>query len=515
MPRQPGANVWAPPKPAPKPLWDTGTAPERPAPPGGRVLLGVLLSGLVAATVLSDGVGVNLLLVALAAAVAAGSAAVARGRRARPWTVVWGVSAFALLLVPVLSDAGWPSFLAFVAAVGAASLALHGGTRWAAVLLGPIWLLPHFFTALPWAARGLKGRSLPSSARSRAVPLVKSVVVTGLLLLVFGALFASADAAVGELVDELVPSFDLGELPFRVFLFGVGVAVALAAAHLAAAPRRFDRLPVGPGRERGRTEWALPMVALNLLFGAFVAIQAVVFFGGYEAVMSKPGLVPAEYARQGFWQLLWVTVLALAVVALAQRWAPRQTASDRLLAKGLVGLLCVLTLVVVASAYYRMQRYVDVFGLTRLRVTVTAAELWLGVVFLLVLAAVLAGASVARLLPRAVALSAVAGVAVFGLVRPDALIAEQNVARFERLGTIDLDYLSSLSADAVPALDRLPADRRTCALQYLAESLDGRDTPWYAASLSESRAQQLLRERPVDLKARCSTSRYPMGEELP
>ncbi|MFJ8045347.1 DUF4153 domain-containing protein [Kitasatospora sp. NPDC096147] len=505
--------MWAPPASDPKPHWVTATTAERPAPPGVRVLLGALLTGAVAAAVLVEGAGVNLLLFALAAAVAAGSAAVARGRRPRPWTLVWGFSAFALLLVPVLSDAGWPSFLAFVAAVGSAALALHGGRRWPAVLLAPLGLGLHAFSVLPWLVRGLRARPVPSARR--VLPVVRTVLVTGGLLVVFGALFASADAAVGELVDSLVPSIDLGELPVRAVLFAFGTGVALVAAHTAAAPRRFDRLPLWPGRERGRAEWAVPMLALNLLFGGFVAVQAVVFFGGYEAVMSKPGLVPAEYARQGFWQLLWVTVLALAVVALAQRWAPRRTASDRLLGKGLTGLLCVLTLVVVASAYYRMQRYVDVFGLTRLRVTVTAAELWLGAVFVLVLIAVLAGARVARLLPRVVALSAVAGVAAFGLVRPDALIAEQNVTRFERLDTIDLAYLSSLSADAVPALDRLTGERRTCALQAIAVSLEGRPTPWYAASLSEGRARELLRERPVDLRADCDSSRYPAGGELP
>ncbi|MER5866968.1 DUF4173 domain-containing protein [Kitasatospora sp. NPDC002040] len=484
---------WRPPVAPPKPAWVTATEPRVAAQPRLRVLAAAVATGLIAAVTLVDGIGANLLLLGLAAAAAAAGAALAGGRRPRPWTLVWALVALALLAVPVFTDAGWPVAAAVAAALGVASLALHGGTRWAGVLIGPLGIWGNFVPSLPWAAKALRGREYP--AKEKVLPVLKAALVAGVLLLVFGALFASADAAVADLLDGLTPDADIGELPVRTVLFVLGLVFALGAARTAAAPRRWDRLPVAPGTGRGRIEWAVPMIALNLLFGAFVAVQAVVFFGGYEAVMSKPGLLPAEYARQGFWQLLWVTVLTLAVVALAQRWAPRATAADRLLAKILIGLLCALTLVVVASAYYRMHRYVEAFGLTRLRISVTGAELWLGAVLVLVLAGVLFGSR--RWLPRAVVLSGVLAVAVFGLIRPDALIAEQNVTRYEKSRTIDVGYLRGLSADAVPALDRLSGDLRTCALQRIDTELASGNRAWWATSLAGSRAAGILSDRPV------------------
>jgi len=63
-----------------------------------------------------------------------------------------------------------------------------------------------------------------------------------------------------------------------------------------------------------------------------------------------------------------------------------------------------------------------------------------------------------RWLPRGtVALSAAFGLA-FGLSNPDARIAEHNVARYERGGPLDVDYLEGLSPDATPVLVRLPAE---------------------------------------------------------
>ncbi|WP_159400397.1 DUF4173 domain-containing protein [Streptomyces sp. XY431] len=492
----PGADPYrAPGTPAPQPFqWLRPSDPERKAPATGRTVLAAVLAGLLSSWLLIDGLGVNLLLCAAVVTVGAGAAARAAGRRPRVWTVLWSALALALLAVPALYEAGWPVLLSTVWAVGLASLALHGGRRWSGVLLALPGLLWQLVPGLVWAGRALRGRR--AGDRGQLVPVLKGVLVAVVLLTVFGALFAGADAAMANVLESLVPSLDLGELPARAALFALGLAVALGFAHIAAGPRRWDRTVVRPGRARGRLEWALPLAALNLMFGAFVVLQAVVVLGGAEAILERTGMSRSEYARQGFWQLLVVTVLTLVVVALAKRWAPRGTEADRRLVRLLLGALCLLTLVVVAAALGRMWFYVDASGLTTLRLWVLAVEIWLGVVFVLLIVAGLTPS--AGWLPRAAVLSAVAAAAVYGLMGPDAMVAEHNVARFERTGQIDLRNVRYLSVDAVPALDRLPGDYRTCALGLVAYNLRAEgSTPWYATSLAASRARGILAERPM------------------
>ncbi|MDG4864084.1 DUF4173 domain-containing protein, partial [Streptomyces sp. T-3] len=334
------------------------------------------------------------------------------------------------------------------------------------------------------------------SGRGRTGPVLRSVAVAAVLLVVFGALFAGADAAFADLLGSLSPDVSVSDGPWRFSLFTLGLVGALAAAHSAAAPQRWDRIEVKPGRARGRLEWALPLVVLNILFAAFNAIQLAVLFGGYEAALRK-GLTYSEYARQGFWQLLFATLLTLLVIALALRWAPRDSRRDRTLVRAVLGTLCALTLVVVASALRRMDMYVDAYGLTRLRISVMAMEVWLGLVIVLIMAAGVWGA---RWLPRAVVASAAGGVLAFGLLSPDAMIAEHNVQRYEKTRKFDLEYARGLSLDAVPAYDKLPEPERSCVLGELG-GLRGESGPWYATSLGEARARDIVADRPVESRA--------------
>ncbi|MFI7239395.1 DUF4153 domain-containing protein [Streptomyces cyaneofuscatus] len=495
--RQGAQQAWQPGRPWQPPVKRPGaTAKLRPAAPQlipPAVLWAALATAVLSALLLGDGLGVNLLIVAVPAALAAGFAARAAGRRLRPWTATWAVGGLALLAVPALRDAGWPTFLAVVSAFALGSLALHGSRSWLGVLIGSVGTLDSVAAGVRWGWRGVRERA--DGSRGRWGTAVRTTAVALGLLMVFGTLFASADAAFADLLGRLTPDVSIVDGPLRTFLFLVGLVGALAAARTAAAPVRWDGLTVKAGKPRGRAEWALPLIVLDLLFAAFITLQLVVLLGGYDKVREKTGLDHAEYARQGFWQLLWATLLTLLVIALALRWAPRGGSRDRTLVRAVLGTLCVLTLVVVASALRRMDLYVEEYGLTRLRISVAAMELWLGVVFVLILAAGVLGA---RFLPRAIAVSAAAAVLAFGVISPDAVVAEQNVQRFEDdRASIDIDYLKDLSADAVPALDKLPEPQRSCALRVIQRELRGSDSPWYATSWGEARAEEILRERPA------------------
>jgi len=402
----------------------------------------------------------------------------------------WSAATVALLGVGTLRAAGWLFLLCLATALLTGALAVAGGRSLRAMALAALMSPAAAFRAIGWFSRGLAGIQRPGTGRTSGLRIAATVAVSVALLTVFGALFASADAAFADLLASTMPSIDGGTLTRWGVVFTVACWMLGGAAYLRAAPPDLSGMD-GPGRHRvARLEWAVPLGLLVLLFAAFVAVQLAVLFGGSRHVLETDGLTYADYARSGFWQLLVVTGLTLAVLAGAARWAPRTTRTDRILVRAVLGTLAALTLVIVASALHRMDLYADTYGLTRLRVLVALCELWLGVVFLLIL---VAGIRLrANWLPRAAVAAGVLALLGLAVANPDGLIADRNVTRYEQTQRVDLSYLANLSADAVPALQRLPPDRRECVLTAIADDLRQDPDDWRAWNYGREHAGGLL-----------------------
>jgi hypothetical protein len=326
----------------------------------------------------------------------------------------------------------------------------------------------------------------PSKGVQAWLPAVRTAVLSAVLLLVFGALFASADALFASWVDALTPDITLNDLPARAVLATFIAGGTLAAAFVALAPPAVDRLRLPLGTSRNEFEWLAPVLVVDAVFLAFLIAQATAMFGGHDYLQKTTGLTYAEYVHEGFGQLTVATMLTLTVVA----WAARQAAAGRRRDFAL-GALCVMTIVVVVSALYRMHLYEEAFGFTRLRLLVSVFEGWLGVVFVLV---IVAGAVGARhwLVPVAVRVGA-AGLLGLAMINPDLYIAQQNIARADAPAGIDWEYLGELSTDAYPALSGLPEQQFQCATRYSAGL--GHDD-WLAWNLSRERARDLMADRP-------------------
>jgi hypothetical protein len=387
-------------------------------------------------------------------------------------TLLFGALALGLSLVPALLDADWIVTVDLVAACLLAAVAVAGPQVWA--LAAPVRALD----ALPGLVPSTPSGS-PAALRGLGLGLV--------LVLPFGGLFWSADAAFAELAGG-VPTPSLGHVPGRLVVCALVLAGALGLA--LAAQRTFSEPDLPPVPTLGLAEWAIPLVLLDLLFLAFVCVQVTVLFGGHDHVLETTGLTYAEYAREGFWQLIAAAVLTLVVVGVATRIAGGNSRLLRLL----LGTLCVLTLVVVASALHRLQLYEDAFGLTRMRLAAETFALALGALFVVVLAAGAVGV-VRRELARIVIAGAALGLLAFSLSNPDGRIAERNVDRWAGTGDLDLAYVQGLSADAVPALIELREPLRSLVLAPIRARL-AEDEPITSANLARRRARELLELEP-------------------
>ncbi|MFI6772882.1 DUF4153 domain-containing protein [Nocardia sp. NPDC050412] len=405
------------------------------------------------------------------------------GVRTANWgRVWWTILALALLAVGAMRAAGWLFALCVVAAAVAGSLAVVGRRSvygaWYDVIAVPI----ESVAGVPWVYSAF-GRIGEGPAR-RSWRAGISGAVTLALLAVFVPLLGGADATFAKLLDAVTPKLDAASVVQWIALFAVLGLGSVGAMYLLAGPRAAAT-GAPSGRCLRRLEWALPVGALTILFAVFVAAQFVALFGGDDYVQRTANLTYAEYARSGFWQLSIVSILTLAVIAVVLRWATQECAADRAWLRILLSAIGVLTLIIVASALGRMWTYQQAYGFTVMRLLVEVCELWLGLVYLLMIAAVL------RLdgtwLPRAAIGTAMSTLFALAVLNPEGLVAERNIDRWEHGGNLDTLYLSRLSPDILPAVGRLPQPQRAEIFGPIRTSLD--DDTWQSWNLSRARAR--------------------------
>jgi hypothetical protein len=341
----------------------------------------------------------------------------------------------------------------------------------------------------------------------RSAPIFRGLAIAIPLLLVFAFLFMAADAVFAKLVTDLFDwQVDLSDPVERLFLtvllawFGAGL---LGFVALRDAARDPDMTPTFPHRRRvGATEAVVVLVVLDLLFAAFVIIQAAYLFGGADTLAAS-GMTYSEYARRGFFELMTVAFLVAGLIVAMEFLIATRTRAYQAAAIVLVAPACRARILVPAPAPVpgglRLDRASVLrpgrHHLARHRRACHGRR---------------AGDRSHEVAPHVMVVLSHAVRVAFNVIGPVRFIAEQNVAGDPPLNSwpkafsgLDVDYLSSLGTDAdiVPGrgVPSLPEPERTetqAALERSATELEA-DTAgqaWQAWNLSREQARDLLVE---------------------
>jgi hypothetical protein len=323
-------------------------------------------------------------------------------------------------------------------------------------------------------------------------------------LLLLGALLMSADEVFARMIADVF-QIDIELVVEHLVL--TAVIAWLTAGYLRALLVRDDdimgRLRV-PQPALAAAEVSVALWILNLLFIAFMAVQLRYLFGGADLVEVTAGLTYAEYARQGFFELVATATLVLPILLVADWAAAPDPPRSRAVLRGTALVLVVLLVGVIASAAYRMRLYQEAYGLTEDRLYVSVFIVWLTTVLLWLVLTVLRGRRERFAFGSIIA--GLACIAALYVLNPHAFIAKVNIDRVAAGKEYDGAYLGGLSADAVPVildrLDRLPEVERCRAVRMLKEKWSGdRRGGWRTWNLSDWRARRLV--APLTVPATC------------
>ncbi|HHZ01920.1 MAG TPA: DUF4173 domain-containing protein [Tissierellia bacterium] len=242
------------------------------------------------------------------------------------------------------------------------------------------------------------------------------------------------------------------------------------------------------------------IMSVLFVYSIFVVIQFKYLFSGG---ILPHGLSFSEYARRGFFELVFLSILNLGLILITTYLLRDQIYKDKnrwaIFTKLMLIYLCVITGILLVSSYYRMSLYDSAYGFTRLRVLVY--------IFLVFEAIGLIATFVYIIKHNFNILTIYAAIGLtfyltLNVVKIDEIIAKRNIDMYlnGQAEEIDIDYLMTLSQDALPQLIRLTHDdveiiTRNKTINYLkniSELYMDMENKWQSYNLTIERNRDLL-----------------------
>ncbi len=279
---------------------------------------------------------------------------------------------------------------------------------------------------------GSKGKTILYAAVSVAVSVPVVAVVLNLLM--------SADVLFGDMAQRVLESLNLKNI---IGVLALTVLVFFAVYGFLSYVVKGDINEEVIEGKKAEPILAIPMA--GILTALYLVFSVVQIGGLFLGKMTLPkGYTYAMYAREGFFQLLAVSIFNLLLVLAGIQFFKKNKILTVLLT-----LMSLCTFIMIASSAMRMVLYIKTYHLTFLRILV----LW----GLMVLAILFAGV-ITTLYNKQFSLFrysvVVVTVCYLGLsfAHPDYWIAKYNVSHQNKVIAMDAGYLRDLSADAAPVL---------------------------------------------------------------
>lgn len=241
------------------------------------------------------------------------------------------------------------------------------------------------------------------------------------------------------------------------------------------------------------------LISILVIYSFFAMIQFKYLFAG----ASLPNdLTYAEYARRGFFELLFLTFInisiILVVIYLVRDSIYTNSSKSSKLIKILMLYLCAITILLLISSFYRMTLYNNEYGLTELRILV--------VIFLIfeVIGLLVTFYYIIKPKFNIIAFYTVVCLAFYltvNILNLDYMIAKKNIDMHYEGKDLDIHYLYSLSSDAAPQMRRLLDDKNAyiqqMAQNYFVKNIDHYflyTTDWRSYNLSRSNKLKIIKE---------------------
>ena len=236
------------------------------------------------------------------------------------------------------------------------------------------------------------------------------------------------------------------------------------------------------------------LIIINIVLGSILIVYTLFVLIQFRYLFASSGNLPhglnyVDYARRGFFELLFLSFVNITIILVAVWLTRNQDSVGMKVSRFLCGYLCAVTMVLLVSSFYRMSLYSSEYGLTRLRFLVFGFLIFeaIGLIFTMFY--------VAKPKFNILAVYAVIALSYYlllNIVPMDAIIARNQIDRYFAKGGDGIEYVLTLSADAAGQVSRLQASNNENTLQRVENyyiRIDLGETGWRQWNLSISQAR--------------------------
>jgi hypothetical protein len=360
--------------------------------------------------------------------------------------------------------------------------------RWIAVKL----FEPLFYLHLPFVW-------LFSANREKAALIKRifvAVLITAPSVVVLIALLSSADLAFSKAVNDFFNALFafINAETFIKTLFSLLVGFYLFGLVYSAIVKKEWKQPERSAKKGDPILFNVLLVSILAIYTVFVVVQFKYLFAG---AALPDGLTYTQYARQGFFEQLTLTGVNIAIIWVTVHFSHRETDRWSRLTVWLCFYLCLITVILLVSSFYRMWLYYADDGLTRLRFFV------FGFLIFELFGLLITFFYILKPKFNLIAVYLIIGLFYYlllNLVPVDYFVAYSQVNRCLQGNSGGIAYTLTLSSDAAPQIERLLYDDavdetiKAQAAAYLERSfahyMSG-PTRWQRFNLSVNRLEQI------------------------
>ncbi|WP_147534609.1 DUF4153 domain-containing protein [Bacillus marasmi] len=190
------------------------------------------------------------------------------------------------------------------------------------------------------------------------------------------------------------------------------------------------------------------LILINIVYILFTIVQFKYFFSG----SLQGDLTYAEYARKGFFELLFATLINLSITVLILQFVKPASLFIKRFIQVLLTTLILSSGVMLVSAFIRLNLYEEAYGFTLIRVLAHSFMIFLVLIYLYTLFKIW----IEKLsLFHFYFISSLLYYTGMNLIDVEKFVVEKNLNRYDQTGKIDHIYLNSLSYSGILGLIEL------------------------------------------------------------